>query len=279
MGSLGARYQWSILEAMATRTVLTRVARASQARVTTQLRAPLPSMCHVRWSSAIPAIKDITESQRKVLGCPDYSDKMAETWKDSEIEIDGKELKIQGHPIMEAWEHPYMKRLAEIATSKGGKVLELGFGMNISADYIQACNPAEHHIIEANKHVAERARAWGNEKAKSKVVVNEGFSWDVSPNLESGSFDGILYDTYPIKEGAANRHQLEFFAEAARLLKPGGVFTYFLNEDLDLQADERALLESHGFDVTTEQVPVPTPDDCQYWRAKTIVAPTCIKRA
>lgn len=261
--------------AMAVRALVGRVARVSQARMST----PLVSVCQMRMNATIPSVDKITDTQRAVLGCPEYSDKMAETWKESEIQIDGTELKIQGHPVMEAWEHPYMKRLAEIATSKGGKVLELGFGMNISADYIQACNPAEHHIIEANKHVAERARAWGNEKAKSKVVVNEGFSWDVSPKLESGSFDGILYDTYPIKEGAANRHQLEFFAEAARLLKPGGVFTYFLNEDLDLQADERALLESHGFDVTTEQVPVPTPDDCQYWRAKTIVAPTCIKRA
>merc|ERR1712232_1154464 len=128
----------------------------------------------LRRNSALPSVNEITDTQRKVLGCPDYSDKMAETWKDSEIEIDGKELKIQGHPVMEAWEHPYMKRLAEIATSKGGRVLELGFGMNISADYIQSYNPKEHWIVEANKQVAGRARQWRTEKAKSVVVIGEG---------------------------------------------------------------------------------------------------------
>merc|ERR1712224_133444 len=58
------------------------------------------------------------------------------TWKESQIDLTDESLKIQGHPVMEAWEHPYMKSLAKIATSKGGCVLELGFGMSISANYI-----------------------------------------------------------------------------------------------------------------------------------------------
>lgn len=120
-------------------------------------------------------------------------------------------------------------------------------------------------------------RRSGRTTAKSKVEVLPGFSWDVTPTLPDASYDGILYDTYPLKDGAANKHHLDFFAEAARLLRPGGVFTYFCNEDVDISDEERKLLHDHGFDVTTEQVPVPTPEDCQYWRAKTIVAPTCIK--
>jgi len=229
-------------------------------------------------ATAAPPVEVITETQRKVLGCPDYSDQMAQTWRDSEISIDGEFLKIQGHPVMEEWERPYMARLAEIATSQGGKVLELGFGMAISATFIESHPIKEHHIIEANKQVAKRGEAWAKTVAKSKVTIHEGFSWDITPSLPDASFDGILYDTYPIKEGAANKHHLEFFSEAARLLRPGGVFTYFCNEDTDLSAEEKALLDKAGFDVTTEKVDVPTPDDCQYWRAKTIVAPTCVRR-
>lgn len=227
-----------------------------------------------------PSVSVITETQRKVLGCPDYDANMVKTWADSPIKIDGEFLKIQGHPVMEAWERPYMARLAELAAAKGGRVLELGFGMAISATYIQSYYPVlkEHWIIEANKEVAARAQEWSTTVAKSHVEIKRGFSWDVSPQLPDGHFDGILYDTYPLKHGAANTHHRDFFAEAARLLRPGGTFTYFCNEDLDVADEEKAMLRALGFDVTTERVEVPTPEDCQYWRAKTIVAPTCIKR-
>lgn len=231
---------------------------------------------------SIPDVTTITETSRKVLGTPDFEmDK--KNWQTSDINLDDKYLKIQGHPVMEAWEHPYMRRLAEITSSQGGKVLELGFGMNISADYMQnnknsQAHPlSEHWVIEANNKVADRANTWATEGKKSKVVVCRGYSWDVSPGLASGSFDGIMYDTYPLSAGGVNRHQRGFFQDAARLLKMGGVFTYFCNEPLDLMPEEYELLNELGFNVSVEVIPVPTPDDCQYWRAKTIVAPVCIK--
>lgn len=226
----------------------------------------------------MPSVANITETQRKVLGSPDFTEEMRNVWADAPIAINDTELKILGHPVMEAWETPYMHRLAEIATSRGGKVLELGFGMAISASAIQSHSIQEHWVIEANKDVAKRAAEWAKTTAKSHVEIRNGFSWDVSPTLPDGTFDGILYDTYPLSHGAANRHHLDFFKEAARLLKPGGIFTYFCPESVDISEDEKAMLREVGFDVSTEQVPVPTPDDCQYWRAKTIVAPTCVKR-
>jgi len=109
------------------------------------------------------------------------------------------------------------------------------------------------------------------------VTLCRGYSWDVAPGLRSGSYDGILYDTYPLSAGGVNRHQRGFFQDAARLLKIGGVFTYFCNEVTDLMPEEYELLNELGFNVSVEVISVPTPDDCQYWRAKTIVAPVCIK--
>lgn len=40
----------------------------------------------------------------------------------------------------EDWEQPYLERLAAIATSKGGTVPEVGYGMGIGAAALQACN-------------------------------------------------------------------------------------------------------------------------------------------
>lgn len=60
-----------------------------------------------------------------------------EDGKKENIFIDDFKLEIAGHPVRQKWEEPYMKRLAEIATMNGGRVLEVGFGMGISASYIQ----------------------------------------------------------------------------------------------------------------------------------------------
>lgn len=228
----------------------------------------------------MPEYTTDSEGDRKSLGSPEFTGDMKKTWAHSPIHIDGDVLQIQGHPVMEAWEHPYMRRLAEIATSFGGNVLECGHGMAISSTYIQekATVPvASHHIIEANVNVAARADAW-SAKMPRPVVVHRGYTWDVSPSLKSGFFDGILYDTYPLEKGKAGKHHLDFISEAARLLRPGGVFTYFSNDADGLAAEETRVLDAAGFDCTTAKVPTDTPEDCKYWRHKYLIAPTCIKR-
>ena len=50
--------------------------------------------------------------------------------------------------VMGSWEDPLMKRHAEVACENGGDILEIGFGMGISANYIQQQNPDSHTIIE-----------------------------------------------------------------------------------------------------------------------------------
>jgi len=230
------------------------------------------------------ASADLISSDRKIIGSPEFTEDMKRTWAQSDVDVNETHLKIQGHPVMEAWEHPYMQRLAEITSSQGGTVLELGFGMAISATYMQnnkhsATKPLDtHHIIDANNQQAARADKWAIATAKSKVVIHRGYSWDVAPSLRDGFFDGILYDTYPLQPGKVGTHHRDFINDAARLLKKGGVFTYFSNDAPDLTDEDKKLLKDAGFKCTTEQVPTDTPADCEYWRHKYLVAPTCIKQ-
>jgi hypothetical protein len=74
-------------------------------------RSPTALSSIRKFANVSPSVDDITNTQRKILGCPDYNENMVKTWEDAPIQLDGKFLKIQGHPVMEGWEHPYMARL------------------------------------------------------------------------------------------------------------------------------------------------------------------------
>ena len=67
-------------------------------------------------------------------------------WKGAEAQFSEHTLRILGEPVMEDWEEPYMRELASIAAGNGGTVLELGFGMGISAKFIHLC-VAQHNLM------------------------------------------------------------------------------------------------------------------------------------
>lgn len=202
--------------------------------------------------------------------------KHREQWKTEDIHVNEFQLEIAGHPVMETWEEPYMKKLAEIATNNGGKILEVGFGLGIAASYIQNNSIKEHHIIEANEQVFERMKSF-SESAKCNTFLYLGFWEEISSNFEDEFFDGILFDTYPITFEELHTARFSFFAEAYRLLKSGGIFTHYSGE-IEFTEEYIQCLHEAGFKKFSGlSIFVNPPNDCLYWRSNQIMAPVIIK--
>jgi len=99
------------------------------------------------------------------------------------------------HIVMHEWEHPIMKKHAEVVCQNGGDILELGFGMGISADYIQSHDIKSHTIIEKDKKVYEKLLEWSKDKPNVKTIFG---NW--SNNLPKEKYDGVFFDTFKDKD-------------------------------------------------------------------------------
>jgi len=201
--------------------------------------------------------------------------KNIDEWKDAQATFTEEKLEIFGRRVMEKWEEPYMKELANIVTSNGGKILEVGFGLGISARYIQEHEIDEHIIIEGNADVFVKLEEF-EQQAKHKVTPIFGLWQDVVDSLSNDSFDGILFDTIPITENAVIEWPYYFLEQAYRLLKKGGVFTRYMRE-IEITPDYRQRLNKAGFfNISNTLCSVNPPKD-SLWDKPVMLAPIIIK--
>lgn len=205
----------------------------------------------------------------------------ADRWCEAPALYDEHTLKIAGRDVMEDWELPYMRLLASIAASNGGHVLEVGYGMGLSAAAVQAHAVTSHTVLECHPEVA--ARCLTDQKAAvagGRLHLLTGFWQDTAPLLASSSFDGILFDTYPITQDEFIGPHMFFFAEAHRLLRPGGVLTYYSDEARGYSQAHLDRLMQAGFapsDIDHRLCEVRPPNGCEYWDQDTILAPVVRK--
>ncbi len=147
-----------------------------------------------------------------------------EAWLKTKPQLDSEFLYLPDwhrpskEQVMHEWERPLMKADAEQICSKGGSVLNIGYGMGIIDGYIKDLKPAKHTIIEIHPGIAAMAIDAGHEN----VLVGDWL--DVVKDLDE-QFDAIYFDTFCFDNrpdwGIFTAHHVD------KLLKPGGIFSYF----------------------------------------------------
>ena len=109
------------------------------------------------------------------------------TFEDDKIIADEEYNNME---VMMSWEAPIMEKSAEYICQSKGDILEIGFGMGICSDYIQAQGVNSHTIVEIHPQIIEKLKAWAS--GKSNVTIVEGDWNDVSLS----TYDGIFLDTF-----------------------------------------------------------------------------------
>lgn len=121
------------------------------------------------------------------------------------------------YEVMMSWEDDLMKASADFICQNGGHILEIGFGMGISANYIQQNNILSHTIVENHPDIIPKALAWAQNKPN--VTIVQGGWYDNLSNLSI--YDGIFYDTYGDSD---HKH---FATSITQLTKLGTLLTFW----------------------------------------------------
>ena len=147
--------------------------------------------------------------------------------------------------VMMDWEAPIMSASAAYVCEGGGDILEIGFGMGISADYIQQHTINSHTIIENHPDIIPKAQAWAVDK--SNVTIVEGSWYDVKDTLST--YDGLFYDTW------GDLNNTDIWGLIPSFMKAGGRATWWgSNEELSM-----------GFDNVTFDIHDVNPPTNQYF--------------
>lgn len=121
------------------------------------------------------------------------------------------------YEVMMDWEDTLMSASAAYVTQNGGDILEIGFGMGISAGYIQSHSISSHTIIENHPQIIPLAQQWASDKPNVTIVTGSWYE-----NLDNlSTYDGVFYDTF------GDLDFKQFGVYLPQLVKTGGVATWF----------------------------------------------------
>jgi len=121
--------------------------------------------------------------------------------------------------VMMDWENTLMSASAAYVCENGGDILEIGFGMGISAGYIQEHSITSHTIIENHPQIIEKAYTWAQGKTNVNIITGSWF--DIRSELNT--YDGLFYDTF------GDNNWQQFSSSLSSLVKNNAKVTWWNN--------------------------------------------------
>jgi len=202
---------------------------------------------------------------------------------------------VHGFAVMMEWERGLMAAHAAYVCgtddSDGSpapshpRVLNVGHGMGIVDEEIQARIGEGHHIIvEAHPEVFPRAKEWAAGcKHPERVRVVGPTRWQEVDWEAIGPFTGIFWDTY-------EETVEDFFPLLPRILAPGGRFSFYnvyqphdAVRHVAYSSYLQAILLKQGYRCTYHHLPVHVPPEdwegieSPYWLHQMYLVPKCVK--
>ena len=156
-------------------------------------------------------------------------------------------------PIMMSWEDPIMSASAAYVTQNGGDILEIGFGMGISAGYMHSHSIDSHTIVENHPDIIPKAVEWANDKSNVTIISQ---SWyDVKDSL--GTFDGIFFDIF------GDINYSDFSSSVGNWVKNGTKLTFWNDADREMN--------TQNIETTYKQINVTAPNSASlYFRTGSV---------
>lgn len=206
---------------------------------------------------------------------------LPEDWDKQDVTYDGAQLVLNGHQVMQAWEHRIMAAMAAAITESHGDILEIGFGMGISATYICDAGVRSYTVVEPNGGVMNALDRWSKGYPNTPIRVLNGFWQDVAADF--GQYDGVLFDPYFVAdpgnvEVESSTAVGAFLPVVAPHIRDGGVMTWFTREIDSLSRAHQRMLFKYFSRFELQQInDLTPPDDCNYWWADSMVVVKAIK--
>ena len=166
----------------------------------------------------------------------------------------------------------------------GNDVLEIGFGRGVASTFIQHRDVASYTIVEMNPHsVSDHYVPWRQRYPQQDIRLVAGRWQDTLAQL--ADYDAVFFHAFPMNESEFEQHVLHsatyaehFFATAAGLLRPGGVFTYMTTEIDSLSRRHQRSLLQHFAEIQLKVVSLSVPDDTRdAWWADSMVIVRAIR--